>query len=106
LSRNSQENPEAPGLTPTGHRWYNQNTILIAEIAGRVITTVITGVFLVVPLATLTHQSRNTQIVIASILLLVFSFIVAATLKVSNLETMVISAAYAAVLATFVSNAS
>ncbi len=65
---------------------------------------VVTGVFFIVPLATLSHQSRDTQVIISFFFILVFAFIITAMLKVSNLEMMVVTAAYAAVLATFISN--
>ncbi|KAI0860281.1 hypothetical protein F4860DRAFT_515080 [Xylaria cubensis] len=95
---------EAFESSPTGSQWRYQNTILIAEVARRVITLAIIGVFLILPLSIITHQSKNIQIAIISCFILVFSFIITAMLKVSSVEMIAVSAAYAAVLATFVSN--
>ncbi|KAI0552687.1 hypothetical protein F4679DRAFT_533516 [Xylaria curta] len=100
LSRSCGGDSEAFESIPTGSQWRYQNTILIAEVA-RVGTI---GVFLIAPLSIITHQSRNVQITIISCFILVFSFIVTAMLKVSSVEMIAVSAAYAAVLATFVSN--
>jgi len=105
LSRNHQEIPEPPRSNQTHVRWSYQNTIAIAEVLGRVATVVIIGVFIIVPLATLSHQSKDIQIIISSLFVVVFAFIITIMLKVSNLEMMVVTAAYAAVLGTFVSNA-
>ncbi|KAH8770434.1 hypothetical protein F5882DRAFT_180902 [Hyaloscypha sp. PMI_1271] len=104
LSRKSQSNSEGLGSTTSGHGWSYQNTIFIAEVAGRFITATITGTFLIVPLVILSHQSRkNTQLVTVSICLVCFSFLVSIMLRASNMEVMVVSAAYAAVLSVFLS---
>lgn len=102
--KSNQEDSEAPGPITTPRKWGCQNTILIAEVAGRIITVVTIGVFLIVPLAIITHQSKDNQVTTVSIFILIFSFVVTAAWKVSNLEMMALSAAYAAVLATFVSD--
>lgn len=106
LSKRSQNNTEDLG-SPTENRrqWSYQNTILIADIVGRVTTAILTAVFLVIPLAILSHQpSKNVQLVVVSVWILVLSFLVSLFLKVSSFEMMAISAAYAAVLSVFVSN--
>ncbi|KAI1178570.1 hypothetical protein F4777DRAFT_537060 [Nemania sp. FL0916] len=105
LSKNPQDS-EAGRPTRLNKVWSYQNTIAIAEIIGRGTAVVITGVFFIVPLVILSHQGRGTQILTSSIFILAFSLIVTAMLKVSNLEMMVVTAAYAAVLATFISNVS
>jgi hypothetical protein len=87
------------------HRWSGQNTILIAEIIGRIMTEVLTVVFLVTPLVILSHQSsKNIQLVIISVCILLLAFIVSICLKVSSFEMMAVSASYAAILSVFVSN--
>ncbi|KAI0813781.1 hypothetical protein GGR55DRAFT_545538 [Xylaria sp. FL0064] len=100
LSKRDRNHSEAPGTSSTGHRWHYQNTVLIAEVIEPVTTAVIIAVFLVI----LEYQPKNVQVAVVSTFILVFSFIVSSMLKISNLETMAVSAAYAAVLATFVTN--
>ncbi|KAI3335286.1 hypothetical protein F4824DRAFT_511223 [Ustulina deusta] len=104
LSRSYRGHVEAPESTLPCRRWHYQNTILIAKVAGHLITAITIAVFLIVPLAILESQPKNLQIAVVSIFILVFSFAVTAMLRISNLETVAVSAAYAAVLATFVSN--
>lgn len=85
--------------------WSLQNTILIAEIAGRFIMAIVTATFLVVPLAVLSNlPRRDIQLTVISICIVLFSFLVSTLLKVTNLEMMIVSAAYAAILSVFVSN--
>jgi len=99
LSRSKELNPESTT--------YKQNTILLAELAGRLIVAVVIALILVVPLAVLSHQSgKGAQLVTVSICIIVFSFLVAFMLKTTSTEVMVVSAAYAAVLSVFVSNVS
>jgi hypothetical protein len=106
LSRKSTNNAEGLGSVLEGHRkWSYQNTILIAEVIGRVVTAALTAVFLVAPLAVLSHESsKDIQLVVVAVWILVLSFLVSLFLKVSSFEMMAISAAYAAVLSVFVSN--
>ncbi|KAI1273581.1 hypothetical protein F5Y07DRAFT_253008 [Xylaria sp. FL0933] len=104
LSKRDKNRTEVSGTPSTAHRWHYQNTVLIAEVVGRVTTAVIIAVFLVVPLVILGYQPKNIQVAVISVFILVFSFVVSSMLKISNLETMAVSAAYAAVLATFVTN--
>jgi hypothetical protein len=86
-------------------RWSYQNTVLIAEVIARVAIAFLITVFLVVPLYILSHHgSKNVQLVVVSVWILVLSVLVALLLKVTSFELMAISAAYAAVLSVFVSN--
>jgi hypothetical protein len=106
LSARAQNNTEGLGsLAENRRRWSYQDTILIADIIGRVTTAMLTAVFLVIPLAILSHQpSKNVQLIVVSVWIIVLSFLVSLFLKVSSFEMIAISAAYAAVLSVFVSN--
>lgn len=104
VSRKAQNNPEAQMRFATVRSWSNQNTILIANVVGRLITAVVAGVFLVIPLTLLSASIKGTQLGVVTVFILLFSFLVAALFKVTNYEMMVLSAAYAAVLSVFVSN--
>ena len=105
LSRKWGNNNEDLELCSRRRRWSYQNTILIADIIGRVTTAVLTAAFLVAPLAILSHESsKDIQLVVVSVSILILSFLVSLFLKVSSFEMMAISAAYAAVLSVFVSN--
>jgi hypothetical protein len=87
------------------HGWSYQDTQFVAEVTGRVIVALITAIFLVIPLAILSQLgNKGVQLAIVSIFIVLFSVLVSALLKTSNLETMVVSAAYAAVLSVFISN--
>ncbi|KAI1322077.1 hypothetical protein F5Y16DRAFT_413490 [Xylariaceae sp. FL0255] len=88
---------------PVRTRWSYQNTIAIADVIGRAIAVAIISVFIIILLALLLYQSRNIQTIVISILLLAFAPLITVLFKVSNLEIMAVTAAYAAVLATFVS---
>ena len=83
-----------------------QNTVFIAEVAGRIIMAAMSIVFLLVPLSLLSYQSsRVVQLAVVSICIALFSVLVSILLKVSNLEMMMVTATYGAVLSVFVSNA-
>lgn len=83
----------------------HQNSAPIANVFGRLITTLLTGLFLVVPVAILSPKSPpNAQLAVVAVCILLFSFLVATMMKASNFEMMAVSAAYAAVIAVFVSN--
>ncbi|KAH6648135.1 hypothetical protein BKA67DRAFT_524118 [Truncatella angustata] len=83
----------------------HQNTVLIVNVIGRILTSMVTGLFLVVPLTILSAGSvRGSQLAVISVCIVVFSALVAAVLRVSNYEMIVVSAAYAAMLSVFVSN--
>jgi hypothetical protein len=106
LSKMSKSNEEGPGATGERRARNYQNTILIADVIGRVTTAGITSVFLIVPLVVLSYESsKGTQLIIISICILVLSFLVSLLLRVSSFEMMAVSAAYAAILSVFVSNA-
>lgn len=103
MSSKAEINMEAQLPSKQGHRWSYQNTLLIASVVGRVVAAVLAGIFLVVPLAMLS-AIKGFQLTVVAVSILLFSFIVGTILNVSNYEMMVVSAAYAAVLAVFVSN--
>jgi hypothetical protein len=106
LSRKSQNNTKGlDSLVGERRQWPYQNTILIAEIIGRVVTATLTAVFLVAPLAILSRElSKDIQLVVVAVWIFVLSFLVSLFFKVSNFEMMAVSAVYAAVLSVFVSN--
>ncbi|KAG9196788.1 hypothetical protein G6514_004449 [Epicoccum nigrum] len=106
LSRKAQSNGEGLGsITGRQQRWTYQNTILIAEVIGRVTTAALTAVFIIAPLAIMSHESsKNVQLVVVSVCIIILSFLVSLFLKVSSFEMMAVSAGYAAVLSVFVSN--
>jgi Ca2+/Na+ antiporter len=90
-----------------GYRWLYQNSILIAEVLGRALIAIVIATFLVAPLIALSIPSlKSKQLAVISVCILVFSFFVAVALRISNLEMIAISAAYAAVLSALWSNLS
>lgn len=105
MSGRASGNPEAPKpLGSHGRNWTQQNTALIAGILGRMATIVVIAVFLVAPMAALVFvEDRAKQLAISCVFILTFSFLVALMLQISNFEMMAVSAAYAAVLSTFMS---
>lgn len=107
LSRRAKINSESLNVFAPGDGMSHQNTILIAEVLGRVLMAIMMAAFLIVPLVVLCYQSkREVQLAIISVFIVLFSFLVSALLKVSNLEMMIVSAAYGAILSVFVSNTS
>jgi hypothetical protein len=99
-----KEGPSLPSAKLRS-RWSYQNTILIAEIIGRLTTSTLAIFFLVVPMAVLSDElSRRVQLIVVSVCILTLSFLVSLFLNVSSFEMMAISAAYAAVLSVFVSS--
>lgn len=102
-ARNNNEGLES--FVGGRHRWSYQNTILIAEIIGRITTATLTTIFLIAPLVILSRESsKDLQLVVFSVCILVLSFLMSLFLKVTSYEMMAVSAAYAAVLSVFVSN--
>lgn len=101
IMRASQENAEsASPVTMTNGRQSYQNTALITDVVSRIIVA-----FLTVPLAALAHEPRKSvQIGVISICIVIFAGLVSMTLRASNLEMLVVSAAYAAIISVFVSN--
>ena len=84
--------------------WSYQNTVLIASIAVRVLTSVFAGLFLVVPLVFLSEgELSGPHLAVICTCILVFSTLIASMLKVTNYELLAASAAYAAILSVFVS---
>ncbi|KAK5633654.1 hypothetical protein RRF57_009368 [Xylaria bambusicola] len=106
LSRNHQDFRETGGPSQTHLKWSYQDTIVITEVVGRIIAVMIMGAFFVIPLVVLPHKSMGIQVSTATLLIVTFSLTVTLMLKASNLEMMVVAAAYAAVLTTFIANMS
>jgi hypothetical protein len=81
------------------------NIPLISHVISRVILAANLSFFLVVPLVLLAGQAdTRIQMVIVCFFLLGFMCLVAAVMRPSNLELMMVAAAYAAILSVFVSN--
>ena len=105
LARRSNDDPESSKPSIRDHGWTYQNNVLLASVIGRIIIAVLTVIFLVLPLVVLSHnESKSIQLGVISVFIVMFSVLVSLMLKASNLELMVVSAAYAAVLSVFVSN--
>ncbi|KAH8747045.1 hypothetical protein F5883DRAFT_653764 [Diaporthe sp. PMI_573] len=67
----------------------HQNSASIANFVGRLIATLITGLFLIVPLAILSPRSpSHMQLIVVAVRILAFSFLVATMMKASNFEMM------------------
>lgn len=85
----------------------HQNNDMLAAWLGRLIIGLISAAFLTVPLGVLSYEPRKgVQLSVVAIFIVSFSSVVSVMLKASNLEMMVVSAGYAAVLSVFFSNAS
>lgn len=83
----------------------NQNTTLIAESLTRCLVALFASAFLIVPLILLSLQSTHrAHLTTVSVFIIAFTFLVSLLSKASNSETMAAAAAYAAVLAVFVSS--
>lgn len=94
-----------PGVR--GKTLRHQNNDMIAAWLGRLIIGLISATFLTVPLGVLSYEPRKgVQLSVVAIFIVAFSSVVSVMLKASNLEMMVVSAGYAAVLSVFFSNAS
>ncbi|XP_014553940.1 hypothetical protein COCVIDRAFT_106332 [Bipolaris victoriae FI3] len=113
LKRRDQNNPGDLGSTWIWYRlhhrrrrqWLYPDTLLIAEITGRLFTAAFTAIFLIAPLVILSHESsKNVQLAIIAAWILGLSFLVSLFLKVTSFEMMAVAAAYAAILSVFVSN--
>ncbi len=82
-----------------------QNTVLLSTIACRIAIALMAAVLLAVPLAVLSGiAQRGVQVTVISACIVVFASLVSLFLKTSNLELMIASATYAAILSVFVSN--
>lgn len=107
LSKNYQGDRESLASNNARHRWSYQSTSLIAGVFSRLIFAVIMAVFLIVPLILLSDESRKgAQLAIIAVCIVVFSSVVTVMMRASNLEMMIVTAAYAAILSVFVSNTS
>ncbi|KAF8850984.1 hypothetical protein BDZ45DRAFT_768000 [Acephala macrosclerotiorum] len=109
LSRNVDKERGAPPsyCDRTAHKWSYQNTVALADIVWRVIVALAANVFIVVPLAILSYQSRKgIQLVTVSVWVVVFSFLTSIFFRASNQATVAVISAYAAVLSVFISNGS
>lgn len=92
-----------PSKSPSKSPFY-RNSILISEIFGRVITILVTLLFLILPLALLSQEvDKRRQLIVVSVFILFFALVVAMGLKMPSYQIMAVCAAYAAVLSTFVS---
>jgi ABC-type multidrug transport system fused ATPase/permease subunit len=99
------QNHNEESIAGRRHRWSYQNTVLVADIMGRITTVALMVAFLIAPLVILSRQSsKDTQLVVVSICIFTLSSLVSFFLKVSSFEMMAISAAYTAVLTVFISN--
>lgn len=105
LSKRFEAGQEGPGTRDAKHRWSYQDTDLIANFLSRLVVALSTAAFLLLPLAILSnHQERRIQLVIITIWVPVFSWFIAIMPRASNLEMMIVTAAYAAILSVFISN--
>ncbi|KAG8159521.1 hypothetical protein KVR01_010158 [Diaporthe batatas] len=96
----ADSSPRAPPVS-------SQNSAALANLLGRLVSTLVAGVFLVVPLVILGPRTASTlQLAVVAGFILLFSLVVATLVRASNLETLAVSAAYAAILSVFVSNSS
>ncbi|KAI1777169.1 hypothetical protein F4818DRAFT_457099 [Hypoxylon cercidicola] len=100
---------DGESLAPNGsrHEWGYQSTSMIAGVFSRLIFAVTMAAFLIVPLVLLSNESRKgPQLAVIAVCIVIFSSLVTIMMKASNLEMMVVTAAYAAILSVFVSNTS
>ncbi|KAH8669113.1 hypothetical protein BX600DRAFT_435617 [Xylariales sp. PMI_506] len=82
-----------------------QDTVVFAETICRIIVALAANVFILVPLAILSYQpSKRVQLIVVTVWVVVFSFLVSTIFKASNQATLAVIAAYAAVLSVFISN--
>lgn len=105
ISQATQNSIEGIGSAGTNQAWSSQNAALISDIISRIIIGVVTTIFLIAPLIALSYEPRKgIQIGIISTCIVVFACLVSVMLRASNLEMMIVTAAYAAIIAVFVSN--
>lgn len=102
ISKSSHDKTEGDGPIGVNRQWSSQNTALIADVISRIIMGMVMVMFLIVALL---HEPRKSiQIVIVSTCVVAFACLVSVTLKASNLEMVIVSAAYAAIISVFISN--
>lgn len=81
-----------------------QNSVLIAEMLSRFLVALVAGAFMVLPLVMISYQdSQQSRLFTISIWIVVFALLISTTLRTAGLTTLATVAAYAAVLAGFVS---
>lgn len=92
-------------------RWFPkisayQNTALVADILSRFVVAIVASAFMVLPLIMISNQTtKRERLVTISIWIALFSVLISTTLRASNLATMGVAAAYAAILSVVVSSA-
>jgi hypothetical protein len=84
-SKNNNESLRSVAANP--RQWSYQDTILIADIIGRVATAASAGVFLVAPLVILSHlSSRSVQLAVIATCIMSLSFLVSIFLRFPSFE--------------------
>ncbi|ETS75191.1 hypothetical protein PFICI_13675 [Pestalotiopsis fici W106-1] len=86
------------------HRWSYEDLVYSANIMSRLILTLLTSTFLIVPLGVMSESSSMAQLFIIGFSIVAFSVLVATALKVSSFEMMAMCAGYAAVISAFMAN--
>ncbi|KAL7795765.1 hypothetical protein V8C37DRAFT_27748 [Trichoderma ceciliae] len=105
ISKSTHDNIEGARPIGANQQWSSQNTGLIADVISRIVMGVVMAIFLIAPLIVLSHEPRKSiQITTISVCIVAFACLVSVTLRASNLEMMVVSAAYAAIISVFISN--
>lgn len=105
ISKSSDSDTESAYPLTKYAMWPTQNSALVSDIMSRIILATTTAAFLIVPLAILSQEARKSiQIVVVTVCIVAFACLVSVALRVSNVEMMVVCAAYAAIIAVFVSN--
>ncbi|KAB2569031.1 hypothetical protein DBV05_g12293 [Lasiodiplodia theobromae] len=106
LQKRTQPGDESASAFGSGQGRTLRNHDMLAAWLGRLVIAIISAAFLTVPLGVLSYESRKgMQLAVVAICIVAFSAVVSVMLKASNLEVMVVSAGYAAVLSVFFSNA-
>lgn len=99
--QDAEKQQSVPALAPY------QRTTLIANVACRVVVALVTAAFLVAPIVILSGVTqKEKQVLIVSVFIVILAILVSLILKMSNVELVLISAAYAAILSVFLSNVS
>ncbi|KAJ6437570.1 hypothetical protein O9K51_09776 [Purpureocillium lavendulum] len=101
----SSHNTEEAGTVSVTRQSSSQNTALISDVIARFVLSTTTALFLIVPLVVLSQEARKSiQILVVSVCIVAFACLVSLALRVSNVEMMIVCAAYAAIISVFVSN--
>lgn len=105
ISKQTEGDAENLRRPKNGQGWSTQNTSLIADVVSRFILAIVIGIFLTVPLASLADEQRKgVQLAVIAVCIVAFASLVSVALKASNLEMMIVTAGYAAIISVFVSN--